>query len=62
MISVGVQLSATRRVTDQEFVSLVRPVLHPATRLAHGMLGSLAEAEDAVQDAGTQGLEELWQL
>jgi RNA polymerase sigma-70 factor (ECF subfamily) len=45
------QLTGVHAVDEPVFLSLVQPLLPTAQRLAHAMLGSPNEAEDAVQEA-----------
>jgi RNA polymerase sigma-70 factor (ECF subfamily) len=42
------------RTADQEFESLIGPLVESGLRLAYSMLGDRAEAEDATQDAITR--------
>ena len=51
MLEAQGQLVRADAIDREEFVYLVQPLLHPAQRLAHGMLRSPTEAEDVVQEA-----------
>jgi RNA polymerase sigma-70 factor, ECF subfamily len=50
------------RAGEQEFESLVGPLVEPGLRLAFSMLGDRAEAEDATQEAITRAWKRLPQL
>jgi RNA polymerase sigma-70 factor, ECF subfamily len=47
---------------DAAFEALIRPLVEPALRLAHSMLGDRWEAEDATQEAITRAWRKLRQL
>jgi RNA polymerase sigma-70 factor (ECF subfamily) len=50
------------RSGDQEFESLIGPLVEPGLRLAFSMLGNRAEAEDATQEAITRAWRALARL
>lgn len=48
--------------SDQDFESLISPLVEPGLRLAFSMLGNRSEAEDATQEAITRAWRALGQL
>ena len=64
-VTAGGQLSLLEQaLTGDEtaFEALIGPLVEPALRLAHSMLGDRWEAEDATQEAITRGWRKLAQL